>query len=177
METFFIGDTHFGHNNILKYEPSRDSSSIEEMNEMLIDNWNKVVKAKDKVIHVGDFCFGSKNIAIAGRLKGIKYLIAGNHDVYPTAEYLKYFQKVLGCMEFDNKVLSHMPVHKNQLKRYTHNIHGHLHSKLVMKELYDCMVSFYPKEEIDHKYINVSCENIGMKPISYAELKEKHGIE
>ena len=42
---YLTSDLHFNHANILKYEPeSRPFSSIEEMNEVIIQNWNEVVK-------------------------------------------------------------------------------------------------------------------------------------
>lgn len=163
METFFIGDTHFGHKNIIKYESeARPFSSIEEMNEELIKRWNNTVRPKDRVIHVGDFCFGAANIVIAGRLNGQKTLVMGNHDTYPTDKYLKHFAKVLGCLEFDNNIVTHIPVHQDQFDRYSYNIHGHLHSKYVMVMPPACRGWV-----LDRRYINVSCEHINLTPISY----------
>ena len=55
---WLIGDTHFYHENILKYE-NRSFSSVDEMNKALISNWNSKVKSRDKIIVLGDFCFGA----------------------------------------------------------------------------------------------------------------------
>ncbi len=55
-KVFFIGDTHFGHANIIKY-CKRPFSSAQEMNEMLIKYWNETVEPSDTVYHVGDFAF------------------------------------------------------------------------------------------------------------------------
>ena len=58
---WITADTHFGHTKILVYEKdARPFNSVEEMNEALIANWNKVVKAGDVVYHVGDFGFTRK---------------------------------------------------------------------------------------------------------------------
>lgn len=155
METFFIADTHFGHKSICKFEQEhRPFSCLEDMHEFMIRVWNDVVRPKDKVIHLGDFSFGEKGLEIAGRLNGLKYLVQGNHDTLSTDKYLKYFHKVLGCMEYDNNILTHIPVHESQFCRYKANIHGHLHSRKLD----------------DARYINVSAEQIGLKPIAYGEL-------
>jgi len=158
-EVFFIADTHFGHKKVIEFEKEhRPFATIEEHDEELVRRWNAKVSKKDSVWVLGDFCFGKKNLEIAGRLNGTKRLILGNHDLYPAADYLKCFTRVCGVVEFDEKILSHIPVHEGQLeRRYSHNIHGHLHSKALD----------------DKRYINVSCEQIGLTPISYGEILHK----
>ena len=78
---FFTSDTHFWHDNIIKF-CNRPFNSIEEMNDTIIENWNKVVGKNDIVFHLGDFCFcGSDKFKdIIERLNGYIYLILGNHD-------------------------------------------------------------------------------------------------
>ncbi len=166
-ETYFIGDTHFGHKSIIKFESeARPFPDLETMHETMIANWNKVVRKGDKVIHLGDFCFGERWLPIAGRLNGLKYLVLGNHDCLSTAKYLKYFHKAVGAMEFDGNILTHIPVHPSQFPRYKYNIHGHLHSKLVMQDGWPQDSDVY-----DLRYINVSCERTNLTPVSYAQLK------
>ncbi len=160
-ETFFIGDTHFGHSNILKFYPDvRPFGSLEEMHEEMIKRWNSVVTNNDTVWHLGDVVFGKQWLnPIMCRLQGNKKLIMGNHDQYDIDAYARWFGKIRGCAYFDGKILTHIPVHESQVKnRWTANIHGHLHGNN-----YD-----------DHRYWNVSCEQINLTPISYEELKAKH---
>lgn len=80
-DVFFSSDTHYDHSNILEYS-GRPYSSVEEMNEALVENWNAVVRKGDVVYHLGDFALGTVERAteFAGRLNGNKYLVFGNHD-------------------------------------------------------------------------------------------------
>ena len=108
--------------------------------------------------HLGDFCFGSTNIAIAGRLNGRKKLVMGNHDTYPSADYLKYFEKIYGAVGVgEDFLLTHIPVHESQFERWKYNIHGHLHTHVLA----------------DTRYINVSCEQINCTPISIEDIRAK----
>lgn len=74
-------DTHFNHSKIIEY-CNRPFSSVEEMNETLISNWNKVISEGDTVYHLGDFALGKQSTIpdILGRLKGCIKFIMGNHD-------------------------------------------------------------------------------------------------
>ena len=80
-DLWFISDTHFNHENILKFT-NRPFSTIQEHDESLINNWNSVVKPQDTVFHLGDFCFGGrpKWKEIRDQLNGHIILIVGNHD-------------------------------------------------------------------------------------------------
>src|SRR5574343_234805 len=98
MNMWFISDTHWGHSNIIRF-CSRPFSSVEEMNEKLIENWNEVVRPEDTVWHLGDFAFFSKSKIenVLYRLNGNKHLILGNHD----QEFIKHREEILS-----NKLLS-----------------------------------------------------------------------
>lgn len=160
-ETFFIGDTHFGHKNILNFsgsKPSRSFPNIEEHDRELIRRWNGVVGKNDRIYHCGDFCFGKRNIELAAQLNGTKYLIMGNHDCYASSEYLKYFTKLGGAWQYENCIITHIPVHPQQLEtRFAMNIHGHLHHEVLE----------------DRRYYNVSCEQINLTPIPYSEIRKR----
>lgn len=159
-ETFFIGDTHFGHKGILKFSgtaPFRPFSTIEEHDAELINRWNSVVSQGDKVFMLGDFCFGKRNLDVAILLNGYKVLVAGNHDMYATQDYLKFFHKVYGVCEYKGAILTHIPVHPSQFSRYFMNIHGHLHDKNLD----------------DYRYFNVSAEQINLTPIPWDEILDR----
>lgn len=162
MKTFLISDTHFGHGNILTFlNPDgtkvRDFSSVEEMNETMIENWNKVIGLNDKVYHLGDVLFTKKWLdLIMPRLNGVKILIKGNHDNLKLSQYAQYFKDVRAYLVLDKFALSHIPVHPESITRWKGNIHGHLHNNILA----------------DPRYINVSVERINYTPINFEEIRE-----
>lgn len=128
MKIHHISDHHFGHRNIIQYE-NRPFIDVEEMNIMMIELWNAVVRPNDIVIHYGDFSLENPEytIDIIKKLNGDIILIKGNHDRRTRkfweerAGILKYFKR---SIELDDVVLSHRP---EEIDKY--NIHGHIHSK------------------------------------------------
>lgn len=158
MATHFIGDTHLGHGKILVFEKeARPFSSVEEMNETIIERWNSVVRPNDLVWHLGDVLFGSENFSLLARLNGKKRLVMGNHDHHPTALYLEHFEGVYGAVKEYGMIYTHIPIHPNQFYRFKANIHGHLHSDQLE----------------DKRYVNVSAEQNNLTPISLEEIMER----
>ena len=159
INIWFTSDHHFGHANILKFEPiARPFSSLEEMHEVMIERWNNIVHSNDIVYHLGDFCFGQHNIRIAERLNGKKKIILGNHDKYPMKEYIHYFEKIYGVLFYNRCILSHVPVHKDGLgARWLLNVHGHKHSKTID----------------DPHYFNVSVEQNNLYPFHWDQINDR----
>jgi calcineurin-like phosphoesterase family protein len=175
---FFIGDTHFRHDNILKFEPVyRPFKTIREHDEWLIARWNGVVKHDDFVWHMGDVVFGDDKASWLdkhmSRLNGRKGLVLGNHDSPALIDaYAKHFTKIAGTWfmpvsKGKKIVLSHAPVHPCQFEhRAVANVHGHMHSKVVKKSgLYGASDQYD-----DKRYLNVSVEHTKLTPISFDEL-------
>lgn len=79
---FFTSDTHFCHDKVINF-CNRPFNSVEEMNNAIIDAWNKKVDKDDIVFHLGDFCWGGSKEwnSILDQLNGHIHLICGNHDV------------------------------------------------------------------------------------------------
>jgi calcineurin-like phosphoesterase family protein len=151
---FLIGDTHFGHSKIIDFEgDARPFKTIEEHDEKLMDLWNQTVKPKDTVWHLGDVGFGDGFFTILSKLNGLKKLVMGNHDRYPASRYLEHFSGLYGAVKLRDYILTHVPIHDSQFYRFKGNIHGHLHSNSLQ----------------DKRYINVSAEVIGLKPILFDE--------
>ena len=127
---FIIGDPHFMHRNIIKY-CNRPFETVEEMNETLIKNWNKVVGKYDIVYILGDFalCGKDKIIEIASQLNGRKRLILGNHDGASIETYKAAFEYVYNHSIILDEffILSHYPQFVTPNGLYA-NIHGHIHN-------------------------------------------------
>jgi calcineurin-like phosphoesterase family protein len=179
--TFFISDTHFGHEKtctVFKREdgsPLRPFSSAEEMDEFMVKAWNERVGKNDKVYHLGDVVINRKFLNILGRLNGDKVLIRGNHDIFKLEDYTKYFRDIRAFDVKNGMIFSHVPIHPESLGRFGTNIHGHLHANRVKK-----IVGVDPStgelthsKEIDPRYFNVSVECIDFAPITLEEVNKR----
>ena len=171
---FLIADTHFGHKGVCEFlnndgNKLRPFNDVNEMDEVLVKNWNLVVNSKDKIYVLGDVVINRKSLKTLSRLNGEKVLIKGNHDIFRINEYLEYFKDVRGTHKLDSYILSHIPIHPDSIARWASgNIHGHLHSNNVK------IINEYNQEVIDGRYICVSVEQINYTPIAYEELKKLH---
>ena len=136
QRVWLITDTDFGHGNILNFKdaqgyPVRPFSSVEEMDEDMIENWNSSVEDGDKVYHLGDVAIPRVGLKTLSRLSGRKVLIRGNHDIFKLSDYAKYFKDIRAYHVLNGWILSHVPIHPGSLGRWTGNIHGHLHSNTI----------------------------------------------
>lgn len=95
-KAWFTSDLHFSHPSTLYFHPERREAAgvtleelqedkvkaIQKFDEWLINKWNNIIKKKDFVYILGDFCLGNKERTkyILSRLNGRKFLVIGNHD-------------------------------------------------------------------------------------------------
>ena len=95
VESWVISDTHFYHDNILKYETCRaermQAEGFSEQTQWLIANWNQCVAKSDLVLHLGDVSFAKPEVL--NRLNGRIIMLVGNHDVKKLAFYREYQKK------------------------------------------------------------------------------------
>jgi calcineurin-like phosphoesterase family protein len=143
---FATSDTHFFHDNILKYESmSQFRSNLyktgDEMNTGMIEIWNKIVGPDDTVYHNGDFCFGYGNKLksrlewLLPQLNGKIILVRGNHDPKAGDEvFIKYGHKVYEMYNISVEkqliVLCHYPLVSWNKGHYgSIMMHGHCHGK------------------------------------------------
>lgn len=95
---YFVGDLHFGHKSILKFEyetRGKLRANVEEMNEGLIEKWNETITKDDIVYNLGDFFFNMKAKDFKDIICRLNFkkmiLIAGNHD---HSKKIKKYQKL-----------------------------------------------------------------------------------
>ena len=166
---FFIGDLHFGHNNIVNFKDKFDNflrpfDTVEDMEEAMIQYHNEIVKPTDKVYMLGDIAFNTRGLMQIKRMNGVKILVKGNHDTLPLVRYIEAgFKDIRGVDCRNGLVFTHIPIHPNELGRFGCNVHGHLHAGQIM----------YGGDEVDPRYLCVSAEHTNLRPVSYEELVER----
>lgn len=142
--------------------PVREFESVEEMDQRMVDNWNRTVGPKDIVYHHGDVVINRRFIKqVLPRLMGRKRLIGGNHDLFKLSDWLEHFEDIKGVAVWKNSkkaivVGTHVPIHPCSLEyRWTMNAHGHLHGNRVPDEF----------GNPDPRYFNLSVECIDYTPV------------
>jgi calcineurin-like phosphoesterase family protein len=161
---YFISDTHFNHKGSLNWPngKARPFHNVEDMNQYIIENWNKIVKDEDTVYFIGDFAYKSninKAELIFQQLKGKKHLIIGNHDNKIACKFKNCWESISDIKYFTYEkidfVLCHYPMKswKNSNRGSIH-LHGHTHGSLQKENeainRYDCSV-----EVIDYTPISI----------------------
>ena len=152
---FIIADTHLFHKNIINY-CGRPFENVEEMNNIIIKNWNRVVGKHDIVYVLGDFalCGRDSMIDITRQLNGRKRLVLGNHDGASIEAYKAAFEYVYNhpIILDDFFILSHYP--QTYVQAPFLNIHGHTHKPSNLEN-----------------HFCVSVENIKYTPIEFETIK------
>ena len=164
VNTFFTSDTHYWHNNILKYcSETRQFESVEEMNETMIANHNSKVGKHDIVWHLGDvaFCRAEDTRKIFNRLNGRFRLIIGNHDKKSNIDGVK-FESISSYEELKLNgktiVMMHYPLLSwNKAFHGSIHFHGHCHGNIPST----------------NRRIDVGVDCWGMTPMSLEEIMEQ----
>lgn len=125
---FFTSDEHYDHKNIIRY-CHRPFANIEEMNDQLIKNHNRVVGKGDTVIHAGDFTLRDERRAafIIKYLNGSHIFLKGSHDRWlPNGKFL-WERKIEGV----NVVVCHYPM-RSWPRSYhgSWQFYGHVHGRI-----------------------------------------------
>ena len=171
---WLTSDCHFNHKNIIPYEPeSRPFNSIQEMNEIIISNWNSVVKETDEVWVLGDFFMGmlTEIEPILKRLNGKIHLVRGNHD---QKNRIKIYEENgidihdIAYLQYKGRyfILCHFPNESEEFVRMVVEdnsevvwLYGHVHSKA-------------PKGYVNGTY-HVGVDTNNLTPISIQQIWEE----
>lgn len=169
-KTFVTSDTHFGHWGVCKFLRTdgtklRPWEHPDDMDKVLVENWNAVVGPNDKVYHLGDVVMNRRCLKTMALLNGDKILVKGNHDIFKLEDYTPYFRDIRAYVVLNNIIFSHIPLHPQCKGRFKGNVHGHLHANLID----------------DPFYLNVSVEQTEYRPVNlesiFKHYNPQHGKE
>lgn len=132
IDFFITSDTWFGRPQILEIAKRSSFTSIDDMNEKLIKNWNKQVKKGDIVFHLGNFAWDPHTARnVLKRLNGEITFLVGNTDdalleVEPEFDNIIVLEdQIVELPEFDS-VICHYPLEVwNGKDTGTIHFHGH----------------------------------------------------
>jgi len=195
---YYISDLHFYHKGMNESMDCRGFSSVEEMNEAMIERWNSKVKRQDEVVILGDLSFGTaeETNQLLERLNGKLYLIYGNHDRYVNAKGFNAFRfkwiKPYAELSDDKRkvILCHYPVfcYNGQYKMdeegnpKSYMLYGHVHNsedEVLINRFIEITKSTFREikgKEGEHpipcNMINCFCMFSGYTPLSLDEWIE-----
>lgn len=172
---WFTADLHLNHKAILSMGNGRPFKTLDEMQETIINNWNKKVAPKDDVYVLGDMFWGLKDFQIReimNRLHGKKHLIIGNHDQVNhnrnSHTWVEMVESKILEMHNTAVVLTHHPQMEWDHYYYdSYHLYGHVHGTLNLAE--------YTRLR---PHPNMNCWDVGVdnnnfEPVSFEEIKLK----
>ena len=172
--TFFTSDTHFNHANIIKF-CNRPFKDVEQMNDVMIANWNSVIGKDDTVFHLGDFCLGgaAEWTKILDRLNGKIYPIMGNHDLKNIRQgFISRFEHVAMQMRIEigkkRIYLCHYPFlcFEGSYKDDVWQLFGHVHTRRSNSGIDAGRLQYlYPTQ------YDVGVDNNNFIPVSFGQVK------
>lgn len=165
---YYIADCHFGDKKVIDFS-YRPFTSVSEMDEKMIANWNRVVQDWDDVYIVGDLIYRSDDPEhYLKRLKGRLHLVCGNHDcmIKDNPRLHDYFVEVRDYLVVkDNHhrlVLFHYPLLEwDGFYHGTWHLFGHIHNH---DSLTQRRVQELPKA------LNCGVDVTNFKPLTFDEL-------
>lgn len=169
---FYISDLHLFHEASIRFD-QRPFSSLEEMHEMILENWNKRITNGDTVYILGDISLRGRNedlIAFVAKLKGRKVLVKGNHDDLSDYRYQQLFHEIVDYKEirdaFDGKnyklVLCHYPLFSwKDMGKGSILLYGHTHNSQEDVYFQKCLKEMHEKECRHTNSNKVQAYNVG----------------
>ncbi len=137
---YYVSDLHFNHQKIIE-SCNRPFKNVDDMNKILINNWNSRIKNSDVVYYLGDFAIVKNNkqaeeaIELVKKLNGKITLIHGNHDSRLTKneEFRKLFNEIAIYKKVNDNgryvILMHYPLESWERSYYgSYHVHGHTHN-------------------------------------------------
>ncbi len=152
---WFTADFHLGHKRIMKY-CKRPFRNVDEMDIILIENFNALVKPSDTTYFLGDFCFRKDPADYISMLNGYQVFLWGNHD---KTRLFKSFPKECMYEGYGVKIhMTHFPA-DSRIHGYDISLCGHVHEKWKVNE---------------KGVINVGVDVWEFRPVSIKEIIRYH---
>lgn len=150
---YVTSDWHLGHEAVLRFRPR--FKSVQEHDDHIITNMQKVIRPGDKLYILGDIAFTREAFQRVKQIYCNKVLILGNHDteVLDILDMIRPFQEIHSYVRYKRAELTHIPIHPSEL-RHDLNIHGHIHNKVID----------------DPRYYNVCVEQTDYLPVPIKEI-------
>ena len=163
---YFTSDLHLGHEAVIRMQ-NRPFTNTDEMNRVLIENYNSVVHKDDTVYLLGDICFRigvEKANELIASLKGKKYLIRGNHDKKYDESLFEDIRDFMTISVNELHIsLMHYPMLSWPRSHYgSIMLHGHIHS--------DMSYNISNREAGINRY-DVGVDANGYMPISIKQIE------
>ena len=135
---YFTADQHLGHRGIISMQ-NRPFDSVEEMNRIILTNYNAVVHKDDTVYILGDICHHMTMDAayeMIQKMNGRKYLISGNHDKkYDPGLFEDVRDFMTVSLNGHYFALMHYPMLSWPKKNSgSIQLHGHIHARMDYNE-------------------------------------------
>ena len=167
---YYTSDLHLGHANIIRH-CERPFSNADEMDAVLIKNWNNKVHRDDTVYIVGDFLFRANRPAeeYLSELKGKKHLIIGNHDKYwmGMTDLDQWFESVSPMLSISDRsytaTLCHYPMMSwPDISTGGYMIYGHIHNNTD--------ADYWPLLAMRDQMLNAGVDINGFEPVTLEEM-------
>lgn len=186
---FITSDTHFGHKNIITY-CSRPFYSVQQMDYMMLQNFQQVLQEDTLLIHLGDVAMGriEDSLGIVSQIPGRKLLIPGNHDrvssiesttkqkrfrpLYEAAGFEILPEEVTTVIDGISLIFNHYPPEDGNDVREVEKRRADKFRKLRPTEKKNAMIVHGHNHQLDNsgKWVHVGVDSRDFRPVPIADV-------
>ena len=198
---YYTSDLHLFHKNVTMEGSNFNNGpfkTLDEMHEIILNNWNSVVHNNDDVYLLGDIVWKENDdaIALVSQLRGRLHVVRGNHCQFKDSRYIRLFCEICDYKEVSdnikgrnyNVVLSHYPImfwkkmrrfnnDGNVNKHFFIHLYGHLHNSQEEK-LYQQFLK-YVNDNYHYGALafNVGCMHWNYTPVTLEQILDANNID
>ena len=133
---YLTSDLHLGHDREFIWKV-RGFNSVQQMNETIVETWNRTVDDDDDIYILGDVMLGGPdNIRYVERLRGRIHIVLGNHDTAKREEMYRNLPNVVEVAEVGIRL---------KYKKYHFYLSHYitLTGNLEAESLHQCFINLY----------------------------------